>query len=205
MKRLLVSIALAVACADATDETLAQATPAASEDAAMPLAIEVVGVGTSCDKDRPCQGSAAQCMTRSSTLSLYPEGYCTAECATDAECGEAGVCPVGEAERANPSYEFLDAWPRKCFRSCTPDASAPCRTGYRCVSLAEAYNRSGAPAPMHRNVCIPAGTNTSDAATERVLDGGASSKRDATTAHNSHVRRDAGSSVDDVLGLDASL
>jgi len=157
MERMLVVAALALAaqgCEGEGDETERSAAPIAGEDASLHSA-KLANVGAACSREQPCQGSEVECLTRSSTSSIYAGGYCTAACSHDAECGPSGLCPVSEAERLEPTYDFANSWPRKCFRGCTPGPSSGCRGSYRCLSLAEAYARPDAPTPMHQPVCIP--------------------------------------------------
>jgi hypothetical protein len=161
MKRLLVSAALATAihgCGDDVQgETRSDTDLIRESDASVAPAIEVTNVGEACSHEQPCGGSAAECLTRSSTTTTYVGGYCTASCTTSLECGPGGVCPVAEAERANPAYDLVESWPRKCFKSCTPGPTSGCRADYHCISLAEAYRRPNAPAPMQQPICVPSG------------------------------------------------
>lgn len=175
MRRLLVASTLIAAlcgCGDGSEETNVETEAILNEDAATPLAmVQVSNVGAACHEDLACSGATATCLTRSSTATIYPGGYCTATCASDAECGPDGVCPIGEAERLEPRYDFIASWPRKCFRRCALDAESGCRPDYRCRSLAEAYLRPGAPAPMHVPVCIPKPVNA-DSGVEASVDAG---------------------------------
>lgn len=159
MRRLLVASALIAAlcgCDDASDETRMETGAIVHDDAATPLpTIQVSNVGAACGEGLACSGATAECLERSSTATVYPGGYCTATCASDAECGADGVCPIAEAERLEPRYDFIANWPRKCFRRCALEAQSGCRPDYRCRSLAEAYWRPSAPAPMRVPVCIP--------------------------------------------------
>lgn len=174
MKRTLVLtvVALAIsACGDEYASAERHEARAAEPDAAAPL---VTNVGAACEGEDGCQGAEPKCMKRSSTYALYAGGYCTAACASDLECGPGGQCPVGEAEQLASDYDFTISWPRRCFHSCTPGSESDCRTGYRCLSLAHAYQRPSAPAPMQRPVCIPISDPRLDPeANERAdLDGG---------------------------------
>lgn len=158
MKRTLVVavVALAVgACADEDAATETREGVRAAQPDAPPVSPRVTNVGAACERKHGCQGEEPECMTRSSTYAIYGGGYCTASCASDLQCGPGGLCPVGEAEQLAPDYDFTISWPRRCFRSCTPGPESGCRSGYRCLSLAHAYQRPSAPAPMQRPVCIP--------------------------------------------------
>ena len=124
-------------------------------DAHVPI-VKLTNVGTACEHlEHVCEGPLAQCMEISLSGAFYQNGYCTADCRNSAECGPGGECPVGESQRVAPSYPFRSTWARKCFKSCDPAAVGSCRAGYACMSLAEAYLADDAPAPLHRNVCIP--------------------------------------------------
>ena len=160
MKHRFVSAAFAMAlcaCAETAPETSSESDAVEPEiaDAAVALAIEIANVGAACSDAQTCNGIRPECMTRSSTASVYAGGYCTAACVSDVQCGAGGICPVAEAERDQPRYDFINTWPRKCFRSCTPGPSSGCRPEYRCASLADVYHRPNAPAAMHRPICIP--------------------------------------------------
>lgn len=142
--------------------------------------IKVGNAGNACSLfGRSCEGSAAQCLEISYSGAFYPNGYCTADCKLDQECGPEAACPVGEAELAARDYKFRSTWARKCFKTCTPGKADGCRSGYACMSLAEVYQADDAPSPMHTPVCVPrwpsfsrdAGTS-SDAGSLRSLDAG---------------------------------
>jgi hypothetical protein len=130
---------------------------AARDDAGASALLErVSNVGTPCSLlSHSCRGAAAQCLEISYSGAFYAGGYCTADCKSSAECGPGGECPVGDAESLEPDYDFRSTWARKCFKSCQPGALDSCRAGYACMSLADAYAANDAPAPLHRNVCIP--------------------------------------------------
>ena len=117
--------------------------------------IKVTDVGAACVTPFDCRGPAAQCLEISLSGAYYAGGYCTAECKSSVECGPGAECPVGESELLAPTYSFLSTWARKCFKSCSPTEANACRFGYTCKSLADAYQASDAPAPLHHTVCIP--------------------------------------------------
>jgi hypothetical protein len=126
------------------------------------LIVKVTNVGSACEQlEHRCDGPLAQCMEISLSGAFYQNGYCTADCRSSAECGPGGECPVGESMRAAPSYPIRSTWARKCFKSCDPTVASSCRSGYACMSLAEAYLADDAPAPLHNNVCIPRLTSLS--------------------------------------------
>lgn len=141
----------------ACDDDLESAIEEASASDAAVQKIRVSNAGVSCSLlNRSCQGSAPQCLEVSYSGAYYPGGYCTADCRQSADCGLDAVCPVGEADRLTPGYPFRSTWARKCFKTCVPNPTEnPCRPGYACVSLAEAYLAQDAPAPMHTPVCLP--------------------------------------------------
>jgi hypothetical protein len=141
-----------------------------SDAGATELGVRVSNAGDPCELlSHDCQGSAAQCLEISLSGAFYAGGYCTADCKQSAECGPNAECPVAEAARVAPNYEFRSTWARKCFKSCTPGNAAECRSGYECTSLADAYETPDAPAPMHRTVCLP----RAPMASVPSLDGGA--------------------------------
>ncbi|MDB4971752.1 MAG: hypothetical protein JWN48_93 [Myxococcaceae bacterium] len=155
-------VALANACGgDDADPRLQQSRGAEGDAGASPMGdagtrIKVTNVGDPClTRDHGCQGEQAQCLEISLSGAFYAAGYCTADCKSSFECGPNAECPVGESELLAPDYDFRSTWARKCFKSCTPDVPDSCRYGYACKSLAVAYDAPDAPAPLHRNVCIP--------------------------------------------------
>lgn len=94
-------------------------------------------LGSPCAADTDCTGAGAKCITKGATTGLvFPEGYCTSNCKTDAQCGPTGVCPLGRL--ADLAAAFLpDAGAAAsnislCFNKCTADSD--CRTGYSCVA-----------------------------------------------------------------------
>jgi len=122
-----------------------------------PVEAKISNAGTACSLlNRSCEGSAPQCLEVSYSGAFYTGGYCTADCKASAECGLDAVCPVGEAERVAPDYDFRSTWARKCFKTCIPNPiHNPCRAGYACRSLADSYAANDAPTPMQTPVCLP--------------------------------------------------
>ena len=121
----------------------------------VPLIVKVTNVGATCLTSLECHGPSAQCLEVSLSGAYYAGGYCTAECKSSAECGPGAECPVGESELIAATYPLRSTWARKCFKSCSPSDPSACRFGYSCKSLADAYEASDAPAPLHKTVCIP--------------------------------------------------
>lgn len=117
--------------------------------------VKVTNVGATCLTALDCHGPSAQCLEISLSGAFYAGGYCTAECKSSVECGPGAECPVGESELINATYPFRSTWARKCFKSCSPGDPNACRLGFTCKSLADAYEASDAPAPLHNTVCIP--------------------------------------------------
>lgn len=72
---------------------------------------QTLGIGEACAADRDCNGSLI-CATEA--LIAWPDGYCTAGCTQDSDCGEANNCG-GDGV---------------CVRGCEDDSQ--CRQGYRC-------------------------------------------------------------------------
>lgn len=178
---LLVSMSLACGLWAACDDVLEPAPPDAAlrfQDASV-ASIRVSNVGVACSLLKPsCEGTDAECLEISYSGAFYPGGYCTADCSQSEECGDQGVCPVGDAQRVASDYRFRSTWARKCFRTCSPGTPGACRVGYACVSLAEVYLADDAPAPMHTPVCVPSwptfsredGGTPADAGAARTLD-----------------------------------
>jgi hypothetical protein len=76
-------------------------------------------VGAACSEDTSCAGG--RCLLKESVTGVpFPDGYCSARCRDDAECGAPGFCAPG----------FLGA-AGSCFRRCDDDSDCA-RDGYRC-------------------------------------------------------------------------
>ncbi len=89
-------------------------------------------VGTKCSEAADCGGSGAQCeksLTGGALGQLIgnsppTEGYCTAACTSDAECGEGGLC-FGYFEQFGPG---------ECRKPCSKDADCG-RNDNECATL----------------------------------------------------------------------
>jgi hypothetical protein len=83
-------------------------------------------VGNACTGDTDCGGVAMSCTTTTrgamGTTTTYPEGYCSARCIEDIDCGAGGVCVGG----------FAGIAAGNCYKACAADSA--CRTGYRCAA-----------------------------------------------------------------------
>lgn len=162
MKRLLILLALAgvgsaFACSkDTTDEgddddddtptqdagtDAARASDSAVRSDSGPVVVKVENPGGKCTKDGDCTGAMATCETE---LGEAPDevelkdGYCTAMCASPAECGSNGGCPFAEIT-GGISFGFdlsmLLPIPSYCLDKCTATESNACRDGYECKSV----------------------------------------------------------------------
>lgn len=114
-------------------ETLSQTTTAPG------AAVSPGTLGSACAVDTDCAatGAGAKCITKGATTGIvFPEGYCTLNCKTDAQCGKTGVCPLGRladlAKTFLPDAGAAAASISVCFTKCTADTD--CRTGYACVA-----------------------------------------------------------------------
>jgi hypothetical protein len=119
---------------------------------------EESNVGAACGGYTDCQGSTDACLI-TQTLSgfgvtgggviRYKDGYCTTACQSNAECGEAGKCPVGEAIAAasipaqyrSVADEIMDT-ASNCYQTCS--AATDCRSGYQCNTIPSALTGEGA-------------------------------------------------------------
>ena len=120
------------------------------------------GAGTACSAAVDCypdvvddlQGGPALCLDRTAG------GYCTHECATDADCCAVdGECPAGMAQVCAP---FESTGNRMCFLSC--EATDVADAGYDdadayCNDLAarDFGCRSTGGGSQNRKVCFPPG------------------------------------------------
>jgi len=120
-----------IGCADGADTDGAERGQQALKQAVVAPLIE--NVGGPCAVDADCKGTGTRCITTSSISKLtYPGGYCTVGCKADAECGEAGACPLAGIEASVfPSAEIQKAV-TVCLPKCTADVD--CREGYVCSS-----------------------------------------------------------------------
>lgn len=137
-------------------ETLRQATTATD------AGVSPGTLGSPCAADTDCTatGTGAKCITKGATTGiLFPEGYCTLNCKTDAQCGKTGICPLGRL--ADLAAAFLpDAGAAAssislCFTKCTADKD--CRTGYTCVAPPALPFGGAAPAAKYCQPPLPDG------------------------------------------------
>jgi hypothetical protein len=119
---------------------------------------EASNVGAACGGETDCKGEADACLI-TQTLSgfgvtgggvvRYPNGYCTAACTSDAQCGKTGKCPVGEAlstteipaQLQSVAEEILDT-ASNCYQPCSMPGE--CRSGYQCNTIPAALTGDGA-------------------------------------------------------------
>jgi hypothetical protein len=119
---------------------------------------ETSNVGAACGGESDCTGAADACLI-TQTLSgfgvtgggviRYRDGYCTAACSSDADCGKTGKCPVGEslaaaeipAQYRSVADEILDT-ASNCYQPCSMPAE--CRSGYQCNTIPLALTGDGA-------------------------------------------------------------
>lgn len=91
----------------------------------------IENLGAACTRDEDCEGSEAHCI-RSHSLGgsndlSFPEGFCTALCSADADCGKGGACPFSSVASlfGTPDLSI-------CMRACDVDAKDGCEKGYGC-------------------------------------------------------------------------
>jgi hypothetical protein len=89
-----------------------------STDAGVPASTGGSGSGQALE-DGTVGASCGSCDATFSCVSDVPSGYCSKECSSDKECGEAGAC-------------IQTATVAACFRIC--ESNADCRPKYACVS-----------------------------------------------------------------------
>jgi hypothetical protein len=115
--------ALLLGCADTKTQL-----PAA--DGGLQTGLPDRTAGTPCKADADCahgQGSCASSLVvdSTSTAAPTPDGYCTASCSADSQCGLGGRCHAS----ANAEHGT-------CLATCTTQAD--CRAGYLCSGAASA-------------------------------------------------------------------
>jgi len=118
---------------------------------------ETSNVGAACGGETDCQGAADGCLitqtlsgfgVASAGVVRYADGYCTAACRMDSECGAGARCPVGTAITAAeipPQYaavadEIVDT-ASNCYQTCA--APGDCRSGYQCNTIPAALTGEG--------------------------------------------------------------
>jgi hypothetical protein len=140
MKRLLTLLALAglsagaAACGDDSGDE-GTPTPDTSKDAGKADSaivsrgpqINEDSLGDSCKSMSDCKGAGElQCLTELGMQEL-PGGYCTAQCNTDAECGNNGACPAASLASNPVVSQFAGLLsgliPQQCILKCTPAAA----------------------------------------------------------------------------------
>lgn len=93
----------------------------------------IENLGAPCKVNEDCKGTGTRCITTSQISGLvYPGGFCTAGCASDAECGTGGWCPLATMDAGVfPSAEVQKAV-TICLLKC--EADKDCREGYVCTT-----------------------------------------------------------------------
>jgi hypothetical protein len=138
--------------------------------AAKPLPDNVVG--KACSGDDVCGGTTGTCAMSlppagggagafgggGATTDTAPGGYCSNQCAEDADCGAGGVC-VGAAMAG-----LTPAVPGTCFKRCTTSDECRVVDGYGCELRggAAAFFGGGGGA-TRSNVCVPIVSGGGDA------------------------------------------
>lgn len=111
-------------------------------DSTTPVMIKVQNPGASCTGNRDCMGPMASCETslgEGDNEVELEDGYCTAMCASSAECSSGGGCPFSEITAGIPMVGFnigaLLVLPSYCLDKCTAGDDDACRDGYDCKSV----------------------------------------------------------------------
>jgi len=95
----------------------------------------IENLGAPCETDDDCIGADAKCVKALDIPGVfklpYQDGYCTASCETDDECGEGGVCPSGQLVTTQPAFAAFSS----CTLACDRDDPNACREGYACGDL----------------------------------------------------------------------
>jgi hypothetical protein len=130
--------------------------------AAKPLPDNVVG--QACSSDTACGGNMGSCVTSlpaagggggaafgggGATSDPAPGGYCSNQCAEDADCGAGGVC-VGASMGG-----FGGTQVGTCFKRCTTSDNCRGADGYGCELRGAAGLFGGGGGAARSNVCVP--------------------------------------------------
>jgi hypothetical protein len=107
-------------------------------DASEPEAL--TSIGDPCSHDAECPGHTGEpgifgqgpfCAKSHAGVPL-PGGYCSARCATAADCGDRSASVVCGVAR----YDEVDGGAGAvCLRACDPAIPGSCRAGYACVEV----------------------------------------------------------------------
>jgi len=125
---------------------------------------KVTNVGAACTTATQCTGTAATCATVTPLGQPFTGGYCSATCATSAECGAEGACPLGELITLAPTNPLLAGMSGQCWEKCTTAGQVSnCRTGYACTTLGTVVGMSLPIPQLSLPICLPVGTAIGDA------------------------------------------
>jgi len=137
------AVLLTVGC-DSGTKDVPDATPDAAAEPDAAVEVLITNSGVRCKKNKDCKGPGAECLKELDLGAGNPvdlkNGYCSAACTLDEECGATGACAgVGTTELLTEQLGGAispDALPLPftCSRRCSPIAP-DCRKGYQCSTL----------------------------------------------------------------------
>ena len=137
----------------------------------------VFNPGAACAKAKDCEGPQATCQTEVALpafggmggaagpmMITFPDGYCTADCTTQAQCAAGSECGVKKLIDTIEPFLMgmippgaLDQVPSQCLDLCA--GTSQCREGYVCQSIIEASGQASRLPPgsalLFSKYCLP--------------------------------------------------
>ena len=80
-------------------------------------------VGDACASASDCGGTAPNCMTDIYGMITFPNGYCSGDCLTDADCGDGGTC-----------FDVM-GYMQFCMKDCEDNSDCRESEGYSCSEV----------------------------------------------------------------------